>query len=1477
MGVGMNEQQRKGANLLAWALGLVALMMFFNTAAATNSPAKPDATSKARLAENYGKLPLSFEVNQGQTDKKARFLSRGPGYGLFLTPTAAVLSLHKPKAAAPENSKSPGQTPKTPAGKTPESSGQTGPEIATTLHMQLLGANPDPKTGGLDELPGKVNYFRGKDPKQWHTHIPTYAKVKYEKVYPGIDLIYYGNQRQLEYDFIVAPGADPKAVRLAFEGADKLNIDAQGDLLLHMAGGDMRLHKPLVYQEIDGKRREIDGRYLLHRGKDKAKVQVGFRVAAYDKDQPLIIDPVLTYSTFLGGSDYETATSIAVDSAGNAYVTGITLSTDFPTTLGALDTSHNGSPGFPRDVFVTKLNAAGSGLVFSTYLGGDGNDVGNSVAVDAVGNAYVTGETASTNFPTTLGAYDQSFNSTSFAGPDAFVAKFSASGSLVYSTYLGGSGNDAGLSIAVDTSSNAYVTGYTLGPFFGPGFPTTPGAFGQSSNGNVDAFVTKLNADGSALVYSSHLGGDGRDIGNGIAVDSAGNAYVTGETGIASSTKFPTPPGAYQTSYKGGNSDVFITKVNAAGSGLVYSTFVGGSGNDIGNSIALDPVGNAYVTGSVFFNPTDVHNFPTTPGAFKVSVSDQVNGFVTKLNAGGSALIYSTYLGGTSEDCSLISGCHIAVDTSGNAYVTGTTRSSDFPTTAGAYDTSFNGFEDVFLTKLNGTGTVLVYSTFIGSIAGDAGNAIALDTAGNVYVAGYTDNGFSTPPFPTTAGTLDTSYNGLGDAFIAKFSGLGPPPPGADLSVTKTDAPDPISVGNELVYTITVKNAGPLTATGVKLTDTLPASVGFVSVSSGCSRSGSTVTCALGTLPKGGIATILLTVRPTAMGAVGIKATVSAAELDPNPANNTSTTVTTVQPIPTGQADVSVKKTGPSAASLGQRLDYTLTVKNNGPAAATGVMLKDTLPAGLLLLSKSPACAASGSTVSCALGSLNSGASTTVTISANVDNPPGAQVSNIATVRSNQTDPTSANNTSTVSTTINKSGINLNVSLKGSAGFGQVVSDPAGIDCSNVPGAVQDCVQNYATGANTLVTLFATPKPGYRFAGWEKACAGEQAAVCVRSMLTSLQVVANFTKETNTEGPVKALLLLHGMNTSSATWNDFIQLPFNSACARIFAGVREDPDAVNASNGVLCYRIDFGNYDFRSDRIGLEVLTPAQAAIDGQPIAGDFSTFRQLGLEVRAAVSAILRRHPNAEIVLLGHSRGGLAARAFLQQTSPERDNKSVVGLVTIGTPHLGTRLGRIYQYLKNHPCKPRSNCSTNPDLTEDWHIVDSLRNLPLALQQYRLDLRKPTIGDLDDRSLPETGRVTVASLNAKDSIGQLPREIKYGELLYTGVDLGWLYRSSFKCYIFGDAFPLDLCPDVSSVLQGYLLLPQGIPSAFPGDGIVPLASQRYLAIPEFPADATKRYPRYGKANTLHTEEPKQEMDINGILTQMMGTWWTTR
>src|SRR5712672_1576210 len=424
------------------------------------------AATDARLSESYGKLPLQFEANRGQTQKDVRFLSRGPGYSLYLTAGEAVLVLAKPDAKAQEKS--------------------------VALRMSLVGAARKPHITGLDELPGKANYFIGKDRSKWRANVPTYAKVQYRNVYPGVDLVYYGNQRQLEYDFVVAPGADPKRIALGFKGADKLEIDAKGDLVLRAAGGEVRQHKPVVYQEIDGIRQEIDGGYVR-----KGANRVGFRLAAYDTARPLIIDPVLSYSTYLGGSGREKGLAIAVDRDGNAYVTGLVSSTDFPTTAGAFQpifgggTAFGGGQGF--DAFVTKFDSTGSALLYSTYLGGSDDDQGLGIAVDTNGNAYVTGSTKSANFPTTAGAFQPTYGGVT----DAFVTKLDPTGSaLIYSTYLGGSSGDEGNAIAVDAGGCAYVTGIA-----GSDFPTTPGAV--EAVGAIGAFVTKLDPSGSALAYST--------------------------------------------------------------------------------------------------------------------------------------------------------------------------------------------------------------------------------------------------------------------------------------------------------------------------------------------------------------------------------------------------------------------------------------------------------------------------------------------------------------------------------------------------------------------------------------------------------------------------------------------------------------------------------------------------------------------------------------------------------------------------------------------------------------------------------------------------------------------------------------------------------------------------------------------------------------------------------------------------------------
>ncbi len=749
------------------ALAGVAVLVFNPASRAAKKTPAPVAITRAdpavqsRLAASYGKLPLSFERNAGQTDASVRFLSRGPGYALFLTGNEAVLSLEK--RSHPHT--------KTPQTKTPGLASlfdrPQGPKpipAPAAFRMTLAGANPKATVTGLDELPGKSNYFIGNDPAKWRTNVPTYAKVKYQNVYRGIDLVYYGNPQQLEYDFVVAPGADPKAISLDVaairsssdggrraRGVDqKRRIDANGDLVIQAGEDEVRLHKPVVYQTAANRGAEgsprhfVDGHYLL-KGDDR----VSFEVASYDPRKTLVIDPVLVYSTYLGGSNVDEGSGIAVDSAGNAYVTGLTGSVDFPT-ASPLQASSGGQ----QDAFVAKLNPGGSALLYSTYLGGGTFDSGSGIAVDSAGNAYITGVTGSANFPTA-----SPFQAVLRGFEDVFVAKLNPTGSaLLYSTYLGGSSDEqteGGEGIAVDSAGNAYITGVTGSA----NFPTAS-PFQAALSGSEDAFVAKLNPTGSALVYSTYLGGSGGEKGSGIAVDSAGNAYVTGLTG---SFDFPTA-GPFQ-AVLSGSEDAFVTKLNPTGSALVYSTYLGGSSNEGGNGIAVDFSGNAYVTGQ-----TTSTNFPTA-SPLQASSGGEQDAFVAKLNPGGSALIYSTYLGGSIPD----SGFGIAVDSAGNAYVMGSTSSTNFPT-ANPLQPSAGGEQDAFVAKLNPSGSALVYSTYLGGSGGETGNGIAVDSTGNAYVTGNT----TSTNFPTV-NPLQGVLGGIANAFVAKI-GVGVSPPSCRLT-----------------------------------------------------------------------------------------------------------------------------------------------------------------------------------------------------------------------------------------------------------------------------------------------------------------------------------------------------------------------------------------------------------------------------------------------------------------------------------------------------------------------------------------------------------------------------------------------------------------------------------------------------------------------------------------------------------------------
>jgi Big-like domain-containing protein/beta-propeller repeat-containing protein len=832
----------------------------------------PDVTS--RITDAYGRLPLSFEANRGQADDQVDAVSRGRGFTLSLTPSEAVLNLSAPLA------------------RTGDANPERNPP--TVLTLRLTGGNPHARAVAGRELPGTANYFIGNDPARWRTGIPTFAEIRYENVYPGIDLTYYGNQGRLEYDFVVAAGANPDSIALEIIGADKLEVNAQGELVLHTKAGEIRQPQPVVYQEVAGIRQVIPAGYVL-----SGSNRVGFSIAAHDSGKPLVIDPTIVYSTYLGGNNTDVAQGIAVDASGAAYVTGYTYSTNFPTTPGAFQTIFGGG----ADAFVTKLNPAGNALVYSTYLGGNSLDVAQGIAVDASGAAYVTGYTYSTNFPTTPGTFQ-----TIFGGVyDAFVTKLNPAGNaLVYSTFLGGSNFDVGQGIAVDALGDAYVTGYTLST----NFPTTPGSFQTTSGGGTDAFVAKLNPAGNAPVYSTFLAGSSADVGQGIAVDASGAAYVTGYT---LSTNFPTTPGAFQTIF-GGVFDAFVTKLNPAGNALVYSTYVGGSGFEVGYGIAVDASGAAYVTGQ-----TDSTNFPTTPGAFQTTSGGGYDAFVTKLNPAGSALVYSTFLGGSSTDV----GQGIAMDGLGDAYVTGATDSTNFPTTPGAFQTTLGGGYDALVTKLNPAGNALVYSTFLGGSSTDAGQGIAVDGLGDAYVTGSTDS----TNFPTTPGAFQTTLGGSYDAFVTKI---------ADKHSTTTSvicSPPSVPVNSSTTCTATVSDTSvsPTTPTGT---------VSFSSSGTG-TFSGSPCTLGLGQCS--------VTYTPTGVG-TGTHTITATYAGDATHAPSSGTTTITV----TKRSTSTTVSCVPPTVSVGNATTCTATVNDTDTGTAS-------MPTGTVSFASSGAGAFSGS------------------------------------------------------------------------------------------------------------------------------------------------------------------------------------------------------------------------------------------------------------------------------------------------------------------------------------------------------------------------------------------------------------------------------------------------------------------------------------------------------------------------------------
>lgn len=704
---------------------------------------------KPHVVESYGKLSLSFEPNQGQTDRAVKFLSRGQGYTLFLTPTEAVLALRQTEA---KNTDSPSDSPTAPESTLSKHRDAVSSESSRTkplaLRMRMLDANDHPAIAGLEALSGKVNYLKGDDPKLWQKNVPTYAKVKYSQVYPGIDLVYYGNQQRLEYDFVIQPGANPKNIRLQFEGAEGLSLEADGNLVLTTKGGELRLQKPVIYQDIDGERRKVDGGFVIEGGANAKVIKhetaqlantISFHVAAYDPTKPLIIDPELVYSTYLGGSDGkdkrtgmpffgEYAAGVAVDSGGNALVVGTTWSMDFPK-RNARYPSNRGS----QDVFVTKFDPSGH-VVYSTYLGGSEWDAGADIAVDAQGNAYVTGTTYSSNFPKQNARYPKRWGAY-----DAFVTKFNPTGQILYSTYLGGHGGDNGIGIATDRDGNAYITGLTNSSDF-----LTVNARYPKLRGWVDAFVTKFNASGQPI-YSTYLGGSDNsqigpgnfEMGNDIAVDRDGNAYIAG---VTDSSDFPHVNALYPS--LNGLSDGFVTVLSSSGKDILFSTYLGGSspfwGDDPSEGIAVDAIGNIYVAGNTWssdFPLVNAENYNPNP-----SDNTDFTGYLVKLKPMGSGVIYSTYFSIPDNETTI---SDVAVDDIGNAYITGLSGPKN------------SGFVAYFTPE--GKGDVLT------TIKG-FGRAIASDNSGNIYVSGET----SSSSF-NTKNAAYSQLHGVQDAFIEKL------------------------------------------------------------------------------------------------------------------------------------------------------------------------------------------------------------------------------------------------------------------------------------------------------------------------------------------------------------------------------------------------------------------------------------------------------------------------------------------------------------------------------------------------------------------------------------------------------------------------------------------------------------------------------------------------------------------------------------
>jgi uncharacterized repeat protein (TIGR01451 family) len=898
-----------------------------------------DGSAAAKTA--LMKLPLSFEPGANPN----QFLVRGNEYHLLLTASQTTFA----------------------------ASHRTQHEL---LRITLVGANAGARAQALEPLQGTRNYLIGADPAKWRTGVPTYSRVRYDEIYSGISVMYYGHHDRLEYDFRIAPGSDPGVIKFRFNPELKPRVAGNGDLVLRFAGGELREPAPTVYQEISGERRPVTGRYVV-----TGRRLISFAVGAYDKTQPLVIDPALVYSTYLGGSGDDPGSSIAIDSSNNIYLTGTTNSTNFPTQGPALPNKAGLS-----DIFVTKINAAGNAVVYSTYVGGSGLDRADGIAIDSSGSAYVVGrvDSSSIDFPTTPGVIGPTYRGGDF---DGVAFKLNPQGNdLAYSTYIGAEDNDSTEGVAVDSNGRAYLTGGTKSL----GFPVTGSGFQTARSGDTDAYLMKLNPTATALMYSTYVGGSGTDRGSGVAIDSNGNAYVAGYT---SAPDFPTE-NAFQNSF-GGSFDAFVARIDTNGAGvasLVFCSYLGGIGDDKAYGVAIDNAGsNIYVTGQ-----TSSNNFPVLAPA-QPAFGGSFDAFVAKISSSG-AKVYATYLGGTGDD----RGTGIAVNSAGAAYVTGFTSSTNLPTVTPLQIANGGGF-DAFIAKLTPAGTAFLYSTYLGGNANESNvtavtstNPIALDASSDAYVTGFT----SSTNFPTTT-PIQSANAGGQDAFVVRIADATPV---ADYSISVLPGSRTLVPGGGATYTVTATPVGGFTGT---------ISLGASGISNDSTATFGPTTIVINDASAKSSTLTVMTTAATPPGTYSLNINTASGNLQHAGAAQLFVSGT-------ASANLAITKTAsPNPATSLANVTYRITVTNNGPSPATNVTMTDQLPSGPALVSVVPTqgtCSGT-TTVICNLMSIANGGSAFVNITVTPQSI--GQLNNMASVVATESDPDTNDNSTSIQTTVN--------------------------------------------------------------------------------------------------------------------------------------------------------------------------------------------------------------------------------------------------------------------------------------------------------------------------------------------------------------------------------------------------------------------------------------------------------------------------